>query len=332
MKIRNLTLLLFVCLSAGFSGRAGDWTPDILEGYLKQTIEMPDDYQGRVVSTVVKKNVGERQSAILYLHGYNDYFFQSALGDSIVAHGYGFYALDLRKYGRSILPGQRPFQVRNLKEYFADVDAALSVMEREGVERVVLMAHSTGGLILSYYLTELEAGRPMVKALILNSPFLDMNLSKFQEKFLVPVVSFLPFKKINISQGDSRAYAESLLAKYHGEWDYDTSWKFEVSPDVTTGWITAIHKAQKHVRKHADIQVPVLLLHSDKSVYGQVWTPAFNSGDAVLDVDDISKYGKMLGGNVTEVVIPDGLHDLVLSRGDVRDVVYQTVFSWLQGI
>ena len=311
---------------------AAEWKSDLLDGFQQMTVEMPEDYQGTVVSTVIKKDLPSRESAVLYVHGYNDYFFQTAMADSVAAHGYGFYAVDLRKYGRSILPGQRQFEVRNLKEYFADIDSALMVMKREGVRKVILMAHSTGGLIASDFLLENERHRPMIRALVLNSPFLDMNLSKFQEKFLVPLVSFLPFKKINISQGDSKAYAESLLKVYHGEWEYDTQWKREVSPDVTTGWITAIHKAQKRVRKHANIQIPILLLHSDKSVYGAEWTPEFNTGDSVLDVEDISKYGKRLGENVTEVTIADGLYDLILSRKDVRDFVYQTVFEWLSSL
>lgn len=216
-----------------------------------------------------------------------------------------------------------------MKEYFADIDSALSVMAREGYDKVVLMGHSTGGLTTSYYMTVHRADRSQVKALVLNSPFLDWNLSKFQEKFLVPFVSVLPFKKMKISQGMSRAYAESLLSKYHGEWDYNTDWKLEVSPSVTIGWISAIHKAQRFLKKKADVEVPVLLMHSDKSVYGDTWTAEHNACDGVLDVKDISKYGKRLGADVTEVGVADGLHDLILSRKDVRESVYRTIFEWL---
>ena len=238
----------------------------------------------------------------------------------------------MRKYGRSLLPDQLKFEVRNLKEYFEDLDVALKEIENDGYKNVVFLAHSTGGLTMSYYLSQHLADRPQVKALILNSPFLDMNLSKFQENFLVPVVASMPFKNMKIKQGDSRAYAESLLSAYHGEWEYDTGWKLEVSPDVTSGWISAIHKAQRTLQKGTDIKIPILLMHSDKSIYGDEWTPEFNCGDAVLDVADISKYGKKLGPNVTEFVAEDGLHDLILSRKDVRDKVYAEMFMWLENV
>lgn len=314
-------------------GGFAQWRGDVLgDDYVYKTVAMPDDYSGKVVTTVIKKESNPiGVTAVLYVHGYNDYFFQKELGDSVVAHGYAFYAVDLRKYGRSLLNGQHRFEVKNMKEYFADIDSTLVVIKADGYRDVVLMGHSTGGLTTSYYMTVHNADRPQIKALILNSPFLDMNLSKFQEKFLVPFVSVMPFKKMKINQGNSRAYAQSLLKKYHGEWNYNTEWKLEVSPAVTVGWISAIHKGHRFLHRKADVRVPVLLMHSDKSVYGSEWTPEHNAGDGVLDVADIAKYGKRLGANVTEVTVPDGLHDLVLSRPDVRQTVYKTIFDWMAG-
>lgn len=315
---------------------AREWQPDILNnGYEMQTIDMPDDYSGKVRCTVVRKQPtcqvdDDDKTAILYLHGFNDYFFQRDLGDSIVAHGYGFYALELRKYGRSLLPGQRMFEVRNIEEYFRDIDTALDVIVSDGYDCVVFIGHSTGGLTLCSYLWNRQSESPLVKGLILNSPFLDMNLSGFQENILIPLVSVLPFKDIEISQGDSRAYAESLLKKYHGEWDYDTRWKLEISPDVTIGWISAIHRAQSLVQEGGGIGIPILLMHSDKSVGGDNWTPDYNRGDGVLDVADISRYGRQLGPRVSELVVVDGMHDLILSQPNVRRLVYAKMFHWLK--
>ena len=69
-------------------------------------------------------------------------------------HGYRFYALDLRKYGRSWLPHQLPNNVRDLREYHADIDAALAVLQAEGCATVLLSGHSTGGLIAALYAQE----------------------------------------------------------------------------------------------------------------------------------------------------------------------------------
>ena len=218
----NRLLLTLAWLLVAWVGRA-QYTEDILGAtYQQQTICMPDDYEGKTVSTLVRKaepQTGRR--AILYIHGYNDYFFQAQLGDSVVAHGYNFYALDLRKYGRSLLPNQDAFYCRSLDEYFADIDTAIALIQKEGSREIILMGHSTGGLISSYYLA------PVV-GLALNSPFLDWNFGWFMESVAIPTVSFLgkffPDWIIQGTSGDA-SYAKSLLQTFKGEWTFDTSLK-----------------------------------------------------------------------------------------------------------
>lgn len=326
-SLRRTAFAVVFAVVAVLPAVGSSWQPDILPGYEQRKVSLGNGD----VATVVRHcgNASHRQ-AVVYLHGFNDYFFQSQLGDSIQAHGYSFYAVDLRRYGRSLRQGDRPFDVDDLATYFAEIDSVLSVAKADGVRNVYLLGHSTGGLILSYYLQQRGTGAGFVKGLMLNSPFLDMNLSWFQEKMLVPLVSIMPFKSMLISQGNSRAYSESLLKRYHGEWDYNTSWKFEVSPKVSVGWITAIHRAQKKLhKKDTNIGVPILLMRSARSVGGSDWNPDFNRGDSVLDVDDISKFGRRLGSDVDERVFDGGLHDLILSAESVRNQVYATMFSWL---
>lgn len=312
---------------------AREWHTDILgDGYEATTITQAPDDKGPIITTVVRKKVACPNShrAILYIHGFNDYFFQSEMGDEFVDSCYNFYAVDLRRYGRSLLDGQRRFDTASLDEYTADIDSALAVIREEKNDQIVIMGHSTGGLISAYFMSR---QRPTdVNGLILNSPFLDWNLSGFQEKVLIPIVTSLgsKIKTKSISQGKSRAYAESLLSSEHGEWTYDTILKMPQSPPVTTGWIRAITLGQRYLRKHPrSIEVPILLMHSDNSVKGSEWTEAHNQGDGVLDVNDIHKYGMTLGNKVTEDVIDGGLHDLVLSSPSVRRQVMNDIFKWL---
>ena len=325
-----LTLLLWV---AALAQDRSQWQPDILgDGYEMRTVDQPDDYSGKVVSTIIRKLAPDSlhtMKGVLYVHGFNDYFFQSEMGDEFVEHGYDFYAVDLRKYGRSILPGQRMFEVRNIDEYFADIDSAITVMEASGLDEVVLMGHSTGGLTVSCYLND---HRPdIIKGLILNSPFLDWNLG-WTEKFVWAVSGMgRLFPNMKISQGETTAYSESILKKDHGEWTYNTSWKLEQSPDVTAGWVRAINLAQKSLRDgKSRIDIPILLMYSSNSVTGDKWDERFNHGDAVLDVKDIKKYGSELGPHVTCVKVTGGLHDLVLSRREVRVPLYRYIFNWLK--
>lgn len=332
MRRNSILILLALLLAPLFIS----WVPDPLlgkEGYEVETVRQPDDYSGKVVSTVIRRlPAGKKpRKAVLYVHGYNDYFFQDSMGREFNDSGYGFYAVDLRKYGRSLLPGQRRYEARDMSEYFADIDSAVARMRRDGVTDIMLMGHSTGGLVTSLYMEDKPA--PEIKALVLNSPFLDWNFKGFMRKVMIPLAASAGrwFPGISIPQGDDSAYGESLLKSKHGEWEFDTTLKLLHPAPVTTGWIRAIDQGQKRLMKNGRaIKVPILLMHSRRSVHPQGWGPEAMSGDAVLDVDSISARGRRLGYNLTEATVDSGLHDLVLSSPRIRRAVYKTIFRFME--
>ena len=69
---------------------------------------------------------------------------------------------------------------------------------------------------------------------------------------------------------------------------------------------------------------------SDKSYKNREWSEQFAKADAVLDVNDILKYSRHLGKNVSYSVIPDGIHDLILSASEVRNEVYGAMFDFIE--
>src|SRR4249919_2189879 len=109
--------------------------------YVSETLELSDDYEGTVVATLVRRPADTRATigAVLHVHGFCDYFFQTDEAEFFTGLGYDFYALDLRKYGRSLLPHQTPNFCLDLNEYDEELDAAMQlVRERDGHERVVI--------------------------------------------------------------------------------------------------------------------------------------------------------------------------------------------------
>ncbi len=329
-----ILVALLVCVGID-AYAASRWHPDILgDGYVCTTVHQPSDYGGDVTCTVVRHNAecdtpDTLRRGVLYIHGYNDYFFQKDMGDRFIDSGYAFYAVDLRRYGRSILPYRRPYEVRNIAEYYADIDSALMLMHQNGVRDIVLMGHSTGGLVAASYLNTRHDTE--IRALVLNSPFLEWNMGGFMRHVAIPMVGCLGrhFPNIAISQGDGTAYAESLLKQYHGQWEFNTDWKTIHPRKVTAGWIRAISEAQDALHRHSWITVPILLMSSGHSVYGDKWTPEHQHGDAVLNVEDIRRYGATLGPDVKSYKFEGGLHDLILSDRPVADTVYRTIFDWL---
>ena len=90
--------------------------------------------------------------AVLYVHGWIDYFFQAHVADAFNEQGWDFYAIDLHRYGRSLRPGNRPNYCRNLAEYDEELTTAIDIVKLEDEhETLLLMGHSTGGLITALY-------------------------------------------------------------------------------------------------------------------------------------------------------------------------------------
>lgn len=294
------------------------WTPDkLLPGCKTATLAFPPDYDGPVVATLVRKaGAAQQKRAVLYIHGFIDYFFQAHMAERFEAEGWSFYALDLRKHGRSLLPGQHPCFCKRIVEYFADITRAIDVIAAEVDGPLLLAGHSTGGLIASLYANEGEAKR-RISALWLNSPFFDFNVAP-AERYKLGLAAatgiFFPFMRD--PKGLPRDYAKSLHKDYGGEWDFDLHLKPLDGFPLYFGWIGAILPAHAKVHAGLSIACPVLVMHSDEA-------------DIVLGWRSIAKWSPGLGKDVTVQQFPGALHDLVLSKPAIRELVFSGLFAWL---
>ncbi len=311
------------------------WAEDTaLSGYDIRRLDFPDDDEGAVYATLIRRKAESvTTKAVLYIHGYMDYFFQAHLAEAYIEQGYNFYALDLRKYGRSLEGVNHPNYVKNIRDYFAEISKAIEIIrEEDGNDNLILNGHSTGGLTSSLYAAHGKY-RTSIEALILNSPFFDFNLEppvKFFMKFLALTSNFFPY--FSIQGKEPVPYMLSIHKDYHGEWDFSLDYRKLESFPIYAGWVKAILNAHEEVRQGLNIQCPVLVMYSDKSIHGTTYTEAHQTGDAVLDVKHIREGSQYLGNNVHQVEIKDGLHDLVLSRKDVRDKVFEEMFTWLEKV
>lgn len=311
------------------------WHPDILPGYEARYVPQGIAFDGPCRSTIVRKlSPAPTKRAYLYIHGFNDYFFQKEMGERFVDSGYNFYAVDLRRYGRSRLDWQYPFDVRDMREYFADIDSAISQIRRDGNTDITLSGHSTGGLTVLFF-GAVKGEQCGVARIVTDSPFITWNFSPFMCKVAIPMVQFASkfSKESKIKQGHCDGYAYSLLRQYDGEWEYDTDWKMIYSPPVTYGWVAAINEAQNTlVKKRRDISVPILVMHSSRKIDGCGYTPEFKTGDAVLDPFTIRERALKLGDPAGRMVctIDSGIHDLILSPMPHREAAYDSIFLFLQ--
>lgn len=312
---------------------APQYQADILgEGYEQATLNFPDDYEGKVTATLIRKKTSQSTNkAVLYIHGFIDYFFQTEMAEQFNQHGFDFYALDLRKYGRSILPHQKYYNIHEIAEYDAEITQALDIIGAEHHENVLLCGHSTGGLTTTLYVAH-HPNHPLIKALWVNSPFYDFNMNPIKRAVGVPSLSRLAqkFPNLQFPSELNKWYAASLHKDLKGEWNFNLDWKKSSYPKVRISFIRAIYEAQKEIHQGVRVDVPVLVMHSHQTKNPRKWGKDAQSSDVILDVKDIQKYAKKIQGDVTIREIPNGLHDLVLSEKTVRDSVYQQLFSWLE--
>lgn len=306
---------------------------DILgEDYQQLTLNFADDYDGKVVATLVrKKSAQATKKAVLYIHGFSDYFFQTEMAEQFNQHGYDFYALDLRKYGRSKLPHQKFYYLLDLREYDAEITKALEIIGQENHNQVLLAGHSTGGLITTLYAAHYPDHR-LIKALWTNSPFYDFYKSVIEKKVGIPLLSQVGERLPNAKfpSGLNQWYTPSLHKDFYGEWDFNLNWKPKSLPFVHLCFVNAIHKAQKEIHRGITLNIPTLIMHSHQSKYPKKWGVDAQQSDVILDVKDMTHNAKKMKGDVQTLAIKNGLHDLVLSAPPVRKKVYEDLFSWLE--
>lgn len=311
---------------------------DVLgEPFVAETIELPDDSEGRVVATLVHSPAPQQSTrAVLYVHGFCDYFFQRELAEFCTALGYDFYALDLRKYGRSLLPHQTPNFCLDLAEYDTDLDEAWQrIVDRDGHDEVVAIAHSTGGLVVPLWADRRrQRGVRGPRAFVLNSPWFDL-----QGSFLLRTVGTKALDSIGvrrpyqvIPRNLSAVYGESIHHEHRGEWTFDTAWKPMDSFPVRAGWLRAVRRGHRQLHRGLEVGGPVLVMASRRTLFTAVWSDDVPAADVVLDVEQIARWSHKLGCLVTIARFDGAMHDTFLSGQPVREQVYVTVRSFLDAV
>ncbi len=323
---------------------AADWVPDILgEPFSQLTLPLGDDSEGPVFATLVRSlppwhaRVGRplHDVDVLCVHGWSDYFFQTELARFWNRLGARFYALDLRKYGRSLRAGQTPGYVTDLATYDADIAAARDAIRQDagwrGERRLVLLGHSTGGLILTLW----AARHPGVAAaLVLNSPWLELQLGAVGRHALAPLVEMrAKFDPLGQHPDvDLGFYTRAQAEIGDIPPGYRTDWRPARGFPTHPAWLNAILAGHRTIAAGVDVGCPALVLLSARSSTPLAWSEDMTSTDSVLVVDDIARAATRIGKLVTIARIDGAIHDVFLSRSAPREDAYRVLERWLRDL
>ncbi|MGH3509764.1 MAG: alpha/beta hydrolase [Nocardioidaceae bacterium] len=298
--------------------------------YHAETLTLADDDEGQVVATLVSRRAasGTTNRAVLHVHGFADYFFQTVAADYWVGLGYDFYALDLRKYGRSLRPHQTPNYVGDLATYYEEIDEAYRLItERDGHDLLLVSAHSTGGLVMPLWAHD---RRPALAGMVLNAPWLDLHGSLLLRTAGTKAIDQIGARRpyLAIPRDVSGFYAQSLHRDHRGEWEFDPAWKPIQSWPVYAGWLRAVRRGHARAHRGLALTVPVLVLTSGASGHPKSYDDSCSTTDIVLDVEQIRRWAPKLARHVTLVSIEGALHDVTLSVAPVRKRAFDEISRW----
>lgn len=338
---------------------ADAWREDLLgPAYESRTIPLIPDDEGEACAVLVRylphrdpeapdSAKAFPTSAALYLHGRNDYFFQTELARTMAESGAAFYALDLRKYGRALRPWQSIGFTDDLTVYDEEIGEALEIIRSEqGGLPLVLLGHSTGGLIATLWAHRHPGA---AAGLILNSAWLEMQTMAGLRPVAQPVLGRIASRNPRWevpSGGGPDFYGRSLVEGRGASglplpegideddpavagWDYVRAWKRPESYPVPAAWLDAVMAGHETIEKDVRLSCPVLSMTSTSSYFESEWSDRVFTSDVVLDVEVIAERSSALADLVTIARFP-GKHDLLLSDPDVRERVRETMRRWME--
>ncbi|MFE7408173.1 alpha/beta hydrolase [Isoptericola sp. NPDC057559] len=327
---------------AGDPGAALGWRPDRLLGASFEEAPLGP-------ATLVRSctRPAAPRAAVLHVHGYNDYFFQDHLARAFGDAGHAFYAVDLRRAGRSLLDGARagdgpvaplpphalpPHYAASLREPGADLTAAAgAVRALEPGLPLVVHAHSTGGLTAALWAHAARADpHDGPDLLVLDSPFFSLGGTRLQDAGRATVLEVLGRRRpLAVVSANPSVYAERQHVDHGGRWDFDTTLKRPEGLPVRAGWLRTVSRAQARLTRGLAVPCPVLVARSDASGPDRRDNARLDAQDTVLDVARIAALTPRVGPDVRALVVPGGVHDLALSADAPRQTYLDGVLAWL---
>ena len=315
------------------------WQPDpLLDGYQMRQWRLLD---GRfapneptdepLTATLVRRNEPQHRRAVIFLHGWDDYFFQTHLADWFFEQGVDFYALELRRYGRNLREGLRAGYTEDLREYFTELDQARAIVLAEGHDQLLLNAHSNGGLTAVVWA---DARPGCVDGVILNSPWLAMQMgSPAIWRAIQPLTALAA--KVDPGMGLHVElpphYLRTIDSAQEGNFALDRRFKGHESFQTRVGWARSVLAEQGRVADgKLHITVPVLAMSSSRSqAMSQKWDEGMRTADVILDADRIAAAAALVGSDVSIRRIEGGVHDLVLSQEPARTETFEVMAEWI---
>lgn len=319
------------------------WTPDILGADFSQTVidlGTDPDGEGPIGATLVRYDPALRTPphlVVLWVHGLSDYFFHRHVATALAAHNIATYGVDLRKCGRSLRVCHSAHYTTDLRVYDVELNASVRAIARDTSAPIVVVGHSTGGLITALWLERrARTGLDPVAGLVLNSPWLQLDVDGIAPFALSRAMSgvdalinalaiMCPTSPLPLPTSD--LYGGSLWSKRGGEFDFRPGLKPLGGVGIRAAWLRAVRRGQRHLQAGLDLELPVLQLRSTASA-PRGRNRDINT-DLILDVRSMERFGPCVSSQFRDMPIVGARHDVFLSAPAVRQRALELTLEWL---
>ena len=307
------------------------------QGYETHRIDLGADDEGPLVATLIHREATSATTTdaatdaerppILLMHGWSDYVLDRGLMEHLGRRGHDVWGLDLRKHGRSLLPGQTATEIDHLNRYDAELGASLRIIGRE--RPPVLLAHSTGGLTAALWA---QRNPGTVRGLALNSPWIEMHLGPVTRALAEAPVRMLAKRwgQRPILRTGSDHVARASHRDFGGAYDYDLALKPPGGHPFPASTLHAIIDGQRRLAAAGPLAIPVLVLHSDRTRIGARFSEEMRRSDSVLDVRSLATAAAALSPRARIEAVPGARHDVFLSDADARARAIGILDDWLE--
>jgi len=269
-------------------------------------------------------------SCLLWISGYNDYFFHYHISDVLLQNNCDVYALSLKNYNfnvagddttNDIIKNKNLFFCDNFNDYFDNIDKAIEVINKQKCyNKKYIYGHSLGGLIAISYLhkTHDNVQNLQFNGLILNSPFFDFRLS-FTFKCILYILSYILHPAYILRKTSLNSL--NLLKEYlKNNYDIDQNRIIIGTAPIYAGLLRQMFKYQREIQKNKiQLSLPILVFMSDRECEETRDMTRFPlnkkiselSGDDSLSIADIEKYIMNLSYDVHRIKVKNSIHDIL---------------------
>lgn len=171
----------------------------------------------------------------------------------------------------------------------------------------------------------------VLDGLVLNSPWLNLQGSPALAAVVRPLLQQLSRSRatapLPIRDDEERIYARATHSNFGGEWTYDVALSPTCRGRCASAGCGPSWPGTSGSRRGSGSRAP-----SSSRPARRPWLRRYaesaRENDTVLDIDKIAAAATHLGRHLTLVRIPGAVHDIMLSRTDVRDDFMGEVARW----